>query len=277
MVDTNKKQEIPQKTIRRPIVTLRRKQMWLTTLLGAAILVSGAGIGLGTAMAYLSGSREIATIDIDDPQPPTDAAVAITRDVAAKCGLDRQQAGKVKDIMSKHVKTLHKIRSKAMDEMMVVHREITADMRGLMNPDQFKRWQKQNEEARNHSRFRHRPWGRGPQRGGDHEGRGKYSGRGGPNGQGKGYPGGMPDMFKRMDKDNNSELTEDEIKQVPGPFQQLLQKADLNGDGKVDRKEYDTQFRRRRPPSSSPGRIRKPYDRPDPSSAPAQNLSMFWL
>ena len=243
-------------------------------LLGAAILISGIGIGFGSAMAYLGGSKEVATAD--DDQQPTKVALTIARDVATKCGLDEPQTGKVKDIMFKRLKALREIRTKAMEEMMVVHRELTKDMEGVMEPGQFEHWKKRVEEARRRSKFRHRPWGRpGPKRG-DREGRGKHNGRGGPHRKGKGRPGGMSEMFKRLDKDNNGELTKDETRKMPGQFQQLMQKADLNGDGKVDRKEFETQLRRRRPPSA-PGRIRKPHDRKDrdPSSAPGQDLSML--
>jgi hypothetical protein len=147
-----------------------------------------------------------------------------------------------------------------------------------MKPDQFKLWEKHNEEARKRSRFRHHRWGRRSQRGGDPEGRGKHGGRNGHYGPGKSRPDGKFDMFKRLDKDNSGELTEDETKKVFGPFQKFLEKADTNGDGKIDRKEYDTQLRHRRPPSF-PGQMRKPRDRPDssPSSAPAPDLSMIWF
>jgi len=247
--------------------------MWLTTLLGATILISGIGIGFGSALAYLGRSKQIATTE--EPQQPTKVALTIARDVAAKCGLDEPQTGKVKEIMFKRLKTLRDIRTKAMEEMMVVHRELAKDMEGVMEPGQFEHWKKRVEEVRKRSRFRHRPWGRGPQRS-DREGRGKHDGRSGPYGHGKGHPGGMSEMFKRLDKDNNGELTKDEIEKVRGPFQQFIQKADVNDDGKVDRKEYETQLRRRRPPTM-PGRDRKPRDRRDraPSSAPAAELSML--
>ena len=268
MVDINEK----QKTVRRPIVSLRRRQMLVTTLLGAVILVSGIGIGFGSAMAYLGRAKEVATVS-EPPQQPTKVAITFTKGLADKYGLDQQQTGQLKDIMTKRFKALHEIRIKAMDEMVAIHREIADDMRSLMKPDQFERWEKHNEAARKRSKFR-RPWGRPRSQRGDREWRGRHNGRGGPYGQGKSYSGGMPDMFKRMDKDNNGELTEDEIKKVPGPFQQLIQKADVNGDGKVDRKEYEAQFRRRRP-RTMPGRDRKPRERKDPSSAPAPELSML--
>ena len=125
MVNTNEKQKTPG----RPIVSLRRRQTLLTTLLSAAILVSGIGIGFGSAMAYLGGPKEIAT-DADEPQQPTKIAMTIARDVAAKFGLNEQQAGKVKDLMAERLKALHDIRSKAMDDMVAIHREIADDMRG---------------------------------------------------------------------------------------------------------------------------------------------------
>lgn len=273
MVNTNEKQETPHKTIRRPLVTWRRRQMWLTMLLGAAILVSGIGIGFGSAMVYLGRPEAVATSE--EQQKPTNVAMTITRNIATECSLDKQQTGKVKDIMLKRLKALHEIRRKAMDETVAIHREISNDMRGVMKPDQFEHWEKRVEEARRRSIFRHRRWGRGPQRG-DREGHGKYNGRGGPYGQSRSRPGGTFDMFKRLDKDNNGELTEDEIKKIRGPFQQFIKKADVNGDGKVDRKEYDTQLRHMRPPSR-PGRNHKPRDRQDrdPSSAPAPELSML--
>ena len=248
--------------------------MWLTTLLSATILISGVGVGFGSAMAYLSGSKEIAAA-AEEPQQPTKVAIAITEGLTDKCKLDDQQAGKVREIMARRVKAFYEIRKKAMEEMVAIHRELSNDMRGVMTPDQFKLWEKHNEEARNRSRFRHRPWGRGPHRG-DREGRGKYNGRGRPYGQSRSRPSGMFDMFKRLDKDNSGELTKDEIEKVRGPFQQFIKKADANGDGKVDRKEYDTQLRRHRP-STWPGRSRKPRDRkaPAPSSAPAPELSML--
>ena len=231
-------------------------------LLGAAILLSGMGIGFGSAMVYLGGEKTVATTD---EKQPTNVAIAITKDAKDKCGLDEQQASKVRGLMLKRLEALKVIRTKAMDEMLVVHRAIREDMREVLTSDQFKRWEKHNEEARKRSRFRHRPWGRPRSQRGDREGRGRYSGR-----------GGMSQMFKRLDKDNSGELTKDEIEKIPGQFRQLIQKADVNGDGKVDRKEYETQLRRRRP-STWPGPDRKPHDRPDPSSAPAQDLSMFRL
>ena len=268
MVDTNKK----QKTVRRPIRSLRRRQMWMTTLLGAAILISGIGIGFGSTLAYLGRSKQVATTE-ESPQP-TKVAIAITNDVKDNYGLDEQQTGKVRGLMLKRLEALKVIRTKAMDEMLVVHRAIREDMREVLTPDQFQRWEKHNEEARNRSKFRHRPWGRGSQRG-DRDGRGKHNGRGGPHGQDKGRPGGMSEMFKRLDKDNSGDLTKDEIEYAPGQVPQFIQKADINGDGKVDREEFKTQLRRRRPPP--PGRDRKPRDRKDrdPSSAPAQDLSML--
>jgi len=248
--------------------------MWLTTLLSAAILISGVGVGFGSAMAYLSGSKDV-TDPEEEPKPPTKVAITFTKGLADKYGLDQQQSGQLKDIMAKHFKAMHEIRKKAMEEMVAIHREISDDMRGVMTPDQFERWEKHNEEARKRSRFRHHRWRRGPHRG-DREGRGKHSGRGWPYGQSRSRPSGMFDMFKRLDKDNSGELTEDEIEKVRGPFQQFIKKADANGDGKVDRKEYDTQLRRYRP-STWPGRSRKPRDRRDkkPSSAPAPELSML--
>jgi len=268
MVDTNEKQK--QKTVRRPIVSLRRRQALMTFLLGGAILISGMGIGFGAAMASLGRSKTVAITE--DPQP-TKAAITLTRKFASECGLNEQQTGKVRGLMLKRLEALKVIRTKAMDEMLVVHRAIREDMREAMTPDQFKRWEKHNEEARKRSKFRHRPWGRGQHRG-DRDGHGKHNGRGGPYGQGKGRPGGKSEMFKRLDKDNSGDLTKDELKRMPGQFQQFMQKADVNGDGKVDQKEFETQLRRRRPPS---GRDRKPRDRkdPNPSSAPAQDLSML--
>jgi hypothetical protein len=151
-----------------------------------------------------------------------------------------------------------------MEEMVLVHNQITKDMSDVLEPQQLEQWKKRFEEARRRSRFRHRHRRRPRSQRGDRDGRGRYGGR-----------GGMSQMFKRLDKDGNNELTKDEIDKMPERFRQSLQKADLNGDGKVDKKEYETHLRRRRPPSS--GRGRKPHDRPNPSSAPAQDLSMLWL
>jgi hypothetical protein len=253
-----------------PIVSMRRKQTLLTTLLSATILISGVGIGLGSAMAYLADSKEV-TIATEEQQP-TKVAMTITNGITEKCGLNREQAGKVKEIMAEHIGSLREIRFKAMNEMVAIHREISSDMRGVMNPEQFKRWEKHNEEARKRMRFRHHSRGRGSQRGG-HDGRGKYGGRGGPKGS---RSGGMSEMFKRLDKDNSGELTTNEIEQVPGQFQTLIQKADVNKDGKVDRKEFETQLRRRRPPSA-PGRMYRPHGRPDTKpSSPPMDMSMLW-
>jgi hypothetical protein len=249
--------------------------MWGTLLLSAAILISGIGIGFGSTLGYLSGSKDVAETTETEPEQPTKVAIQFSEKVSKMVGLDEPQKGKIKEIMGKRFKAMHEVRKKAMEEMVAIHREISEDMRGVMTPDQFKRWEKHNEEARKRSRFRHHRWGRGPQRG-DRDGRGKHGGRGWPYGQSRSRPSGMFDMFKRLDKDNNGELTKDEIEKIRGPFQQFIKKADVNGDGKVDRKEYDTQLRRHRP-SSWPGRTRKSRDRKErsPSSAPAQDLSML--
>jgi hypothetical protein len=255
MVDTKK-----HKNKNVPIVSMRRKQTLLTTLLSATILISGVGIGLGSAMAYLADSKEV-TIATEEQQP-TKVAITITDGITEKCGLNQQQAGKVKEIMAEHIESLREIRFKAMTEMVAIHREISSDMRGVMNPEQYKRWEKHNEEARKRMRFRHHP-----------RGRGNHGGRGGPQGS---RSGGMSEMFKRLDKDNSGDLTTNEIEQVPGQFQTLIQKADINKDGKVDRKEFETQLRRRRPPTT-PGRMHWPHGRPDTKpSPPLMDMSMLW-
>ena len=260
MVDTNKQ----TKSGGRAIVSQRRRQACMTVLLGCTILFSGMGIGFGGALAYL-GESKAAAVSVDDPLP-TKAAITITRNIASKVGLDDQQRGKVKSLMLKRLKALKAIRTKAMDEMLVVHRAISEDMREVLEPGQFKDWEKRFNAARKRSKFRHRPW----------KPRGKHGGRGGRDGPGK-PRGGMSEMFKRLDVDDNGELTAGELKKAHPQLRQFIEKADTNADGKIDRKEFETQLHQRRPPSGSPW-IRKPHDRPGPkpTSAPETDLSMLW-
>jgi hypothetical protein len=150
----------------------------------------------------------------------------------------------------------------------------------VLEPGQFKDWEKRFNAARKRSKFRHRPWkprGKHGGRGG-HEGPGKHGGRGGHDGPGK-PRGGMSEMFKRLDVDDNGELTAGELKKAHPQLRGFMEKSDTNADGTIDREEFDKQLRRRRPPSG-PTRGRKPQDSPDqekPSSAPALDLSMlFW-
>jgi len=230
----------------------------MTALLGVTLLISGVGIGFGSALALTGGAKDVETT-AEQPKP-TKVAGIITRDLVEKCKLDQQQADQVREIMAKRLKTLHEIRVKAMDEMVAIHRKINEDMRGVMSSDQFKRWEKHNEEARRRSRFRHHNWKHGPQRGGDRGGR------------------GGPDMFKRLDKDNDGKLSENEVFGSPEQKHKFMKEADKNGDGKVDRKEFESHIRRRW--QMGPGRMRKPHGRPSsrPSSKPAPDLSMFfWI
>ena len=299
MVDANKHQE--HAAAGKPIVSLRRRQTLATILLGGAILISGIGIGFGSALAYIGRSK---TTAVAEDTLPTSAAVALTQRFAEEYDLDEQQTGKVKSLMLKRLEALKEIRTKAMDEMLVVHRAINEDMKGVMKPDQFKDWNEGFHRARKRSKFRHRPWKRpGPppheRRGGPEdrgsredrrrpEGRGEREDRRGPEGRGergedrRGPEGrGGHDMFRRLDADNNGELTQNEIKQAHPKalqkLQQLMKKADTNRDGKIDKEEFDEHMRRRRPPPEH-DRMRNPRSRPDRDteneSGPA--LSMLW-
>jgi len=243
----------------------------MTTLLGAAILISGVGIGFGSAMAYLGGAKD-AQVDADKPQQqPKKVAIDIVGRMKPKYGLDSGQETRIKEIMAGHIKSLHDIRKNAMDEMVAIHAKIATDMQSVMTPEQFARWKKHNEEIRKRSRFRHhRPWGRG----GDRSGNGRHGG----------WPGGGGfDFFKRLDKNGDNVLSEDEIKKVPEKMRPFWRKADKNGDGKIERKEVEAMFRRRRPSSSPRGPKRGPRDRsepkrgPKPSTLPGTDLSMFQL
>jgi hypothetical protein len=252
MVDTNKN----QKTVRRPLVTWRRRQAWITMLLGASILLCGMGIGFGSAMAYLGGSNT--DVVTEEQLRPTKAAEAISKSLIAKCGLDEEQTVKVKEILLKRLNALRDIRTTAMKEMVLVHNEITKDLAGVMTPQQLEKWKRLSAEARKHSRFRHHPRRPGSQRG-DRGDRGKHNGRGGE----------MSEMFKRLDKDNNGELTKDETEKASVKLQSFLKKADVNSDEKVDRKEFETQLRRHhRPP---PDRDRKPRGRPEDDPPPERD------
>jgi len=272
MVDTSKTHD----SVNRPIISQRRRQTWVTTLLGAAILLSGVGIGLGSAMTYLSSTKETAAAASTQQQPEdnsaqqqSDAVVKkISIDMGKKYELNDEQKAKLREMMTSRVKAIYEIRSKAMDEISVIHGEISDGMKELLTDKQFARWQKHNEEARKRSRFRHHPSGR--HRGGDRDGRGKH-----------GSPMG-PDMFKRLDKNGDDVLSEEEIKGAHEKLQKMLKWADGNKDGKVERKEFDSKFRRKRPssqrsPQSPRGPMRKPRDRPEtePADAPKPDMSML--
>jgi hypothetical protein len=272
MVDTSKKHD----SVNRPIISQRRRQTWVTTLLGAAILLSGVGIGLGSAMTYLSSSKETAAGGSTQQQPEdpstqqrSDAiAKKITDSMHKKCKFDDQQKAKIREMLTSRMTAIHEIHSKAMDDISVIHTEISDSMKELLTEDQFARWKKHTEEAR--KRWSRHHYSRGRHRGGDRDGRGKY-----------GSPMG-PEMFKRVDKNGDDVLDENEIKGAHEKLQKMLKWADTNKDGKVERKEFESKFRRRRPSSSkgsqSPrGPMRKPHDRPEskPADAPKPDMSML--
>ena len=260
----------------RPIISQRRRQTWITTLLGAAILISGVGIGLGSAMTYLSSSQQQTTTADTTQQESETVAIRISNDMARKCELDEEQKAKVRELMTSRMKEIHEIRTKAMDEIAVIHGEITNSMKELMTPEQFQRWQKHNEEARKRSKYyRHH---RDRHRGGP--GRGKYGGsRGGPQGSSKYRPGGF-DFFKRLDKDGDNVLSAEEIKAIPEKMRPFWQKADKNNDGKIERKELESMFRRRHPSSAPKSPSRKGHDHPEgkpkpPPAGPGPDMSMM--
>jgi len=242
MVDADK----TQKT-HRPIVSQRRRQTWMTTLLGAAILISGGGIGFGAAMAYLSKSK---TNTAKAQLPPGKVAHEIAAKMAKTWELNDGQKNKIREIMTSRIASLRTIRKKAMEESVAIHAEIADEMQKILTPDQYEQWEKKNEELRKRAKYPHHPRGRR----GDRDRRGEHDTRGKHN---------ESEMFKRHDKDQNGEITQDELKKIPGYFQKLLQQADTNGDGKIDREEH----KRMKTPEGS-GRMRKPYDRPGPGSRP---------
>ncbi|MCP4379034.1 MAG: hypothetical protein GY794_23030 [bacterium] len=260
MVDTDKS----QKTVHTPLVTQRRKQAWITMLLGASILLCGMGVGFGSAMVYLGGPT---TKTLTEHPKPPQAAEAISRRLIAKCGLDEEQTVKVKEILLKRLGALRDIRTKAMEEMVLVHAEIKEDLADVLTPEQLEKWNSLSAEARKHSRFRHHSKRQG-------SGRSDRGDRGKPNGRN----GGMLEVFKRLDKDNNGELTKEETEKARMQLKPLLEKADTNGDGdgKISREEFETQLRRHhRDRSRGRGRERENPDRPEgdlPPRPPATDL-----
>ncbi len=189
---------------------------WVTILLGAIILCSGAGLGFGGAMLFLDAS------DTDtDTEKPTlgkkrnamgrTAAMGAAY-MAKKLDLSAEEKVRVEAALQPHVEAFKKIHRDASALSAAQLELLEADLKTQLTPEQYAKWKKTLERSNKWLREHRRPRGR---------------------------KSGGKKMWERLDKNNNGSLSADELEgeKIPKEFRQAFSKADLNKDGEVTQEE----------------------------------------
>lgn len=232
-------------------VGLRGK--WITILLGAIILCSGAGLGFGGAMLFLDAP------DTNTEKPTPDkkrnamgrTASMVATHMAKKLDLSAEEKVRVEAALQPHIEAFKKIYRDASALSAAQLELLEADLKTLLTPEQYAKWKKTLERSNKWLREHHRPRGR---------------------------KSGGKKMWERLDKNNNGSLSADELKgeKIPEKFRQTLRLADTNKDGETTPEEMRAYMksvfsRGDRPRGDRPRgdhRDRPPRDVPPPDAPP---------
>jgi len=152
-----------------------RRQMYMQIVVATVILACGVVIGSGAALLRLK----------DDIVPPNrfPPPARIATDIQERYGLTDDQTEKVKTVVVASSERVHTIFTGFREKMDAEFKELSAAMKDILTPEEFKRWEKDftSRRTRGPGRF-------GPGRGGP----GSRPGSGGPGfgSGGRGGPGG---------------------------------------------------------------------------------------
>jgi hypothetical protein len=118
-----------------PPLPPRGRPAWFMVLMGLAIVFSGAIIGAGTTVLMLH-SRLIAP-----PPPGEKMADAVTEDLRHRYNLTDEQARRVHEVMVRSMATVEAIHEEARDKVGAEHDRLRGEMKEILTPEQFDRWQ----------------------------------------------------------------------------------------------------------------------------------------
>jgi len=155
-----------------------RRQIFVQILAATVILACGIVIGAGGALLRLKEN-----IVPNRVPPPGD----VVEDMRARYDLTEEQAEKVKTALKESWERMRTIFQENREKMDAEFKNLSADMKQILTPDQFTKW-----ESDIKARRRHRPRRFGPRRPDRRGGPGPGDRR--PGGwQGRGRPGGRYD------------------------------------------------------------------------------------
>jgi EF hand len=205
-------------------------------LLGAVLLVSGIVIGAGGAMLLMHnrparrGYRSFNSSDI-------------AARIAKECGLDEAKTKEVEAVVERNMTDLKAIRQDVSKRMSVVHERLRADLKQVLTPEQYEKWNKHFEKMRKSFGMRRR-------RGGRHSKHGRPSPKA---------------MIERMDKNGDGRLTKDEVHER---FWARLVKSDADGDGAITLEELEaSRAKRTSPVATTPTATTTPAGTTPPAGA----------
>ena len=112
----------------------RGRKVWPMVVLAIVILVSGAAIGSGIMVLVLKDRV------VRPPSPGEKAADHIAADMRQRYGLTDEQAGKVREILARRMVALDTIRDDAQVKMAAEHDKLRAEIKAVLNPEQFEKW-----------------------------------------------------------------------------------------------------------------------------------------
>lgn len=211
-----------------PVAYGHRHNM-LTMLLGAVILLSGIGIGVGGVMFWLGRTAGPEGWPGRDGQ----TAESITNRIARVCQLDDRQRDEVRRIVARQLEALKGIRQEMAEKVLAEHKALREEIKQVLTPEQFKRWTQHMDRVRARSPYRRRRPGRRGPRGRRSDGRQRPS-----DGRSRSAPRlrSAARLLRQFDANHDNRLTVEEV--PPRLWPRLLQ-ADRNGDGAVSRQELD--------------------------------------
>lgn len=205
-----------------------RRQTWLTLVLGAVILLSGIGIGVGATLIFMDAEKTVETGDTTSSSQ--EMPMRIASSISEELGLDRETEQAVRAMVEERHRAIWDIRKNASEEIRLEVEKWKEEMEQILPPDKYEQWEQRVDEL---SRRRGRPFrrrGHGRHRPGPHSGK-PHSMRKGP-----GFgPGMMERLFETRDKNGDGNLAGEE---VPGFLWERIRTADKNGDDRISREEY---------------------------------------
>ncbi len=205
------------------------RQTWLTLVLGAVILLSGIGIGVGASLIFMDAGKPVEAGDATSSSQ--EMPMRIASSISEELGLDRETEQAVRAMVEERHHAIWVIRKNASEEIRLEVEKWKEEMKKILPPDKYEQWEQRVDEL---SRRRGRPFrrhGHGRHRPGPHSGK-PHSMRKGP-----GFgPGMIQRLFETRDKDGDGHLAREE---VPDFLWERIRTADKNGDDRISREEYN--------------------------------------
>jgi hypothetical protein len=120
----------------------RGPRTWVIVLVGLVIVASGAIIGAGTTVLVLRNRL------IPPPPPGEKMASVAAEDVKDRYGLTDEQAGRVREVMTRRMEAIAAVREESREKVRAEHDKLRAEMKEILTPDQFARWETHFESLR---------------------------------------------------------------------------------------------------------------------------------